>query len=158
MDHNHRDWRFGLLRSLIGAQQAIFLFRSLVFEMEVRVSHVVQIETQVRDPAAIAAACQRLNLPAPVFGAAKLFSETKTGWQVRLPGWTYPAVIDVSSGHVDFDNFGGRWGDPVQLSKFLQSYAVEKAKIEARKKGHSVTEQSLPTGEIKLTIRVGGAA
>jgi hypothetical protein len=126
--------------------------------MEVRVSHVVQIQTQVRDPAAIAAACQRLNLPAPVFGAAKLFSETKTGWQVRLPGWTYPAVVDVTSGHVDFDNFGGRWGDQIQLNKFLQSYAVEKARIEARKKGHSVSEQTLASGEIKLTIHVGGAA
>jgi hypothetical protein len=37
-------------------------------------------------------------------------------------------------------------------------YAVERAKIEARKKGHTVTEQTLPSGEIKLTIRVGGAA
>jgi hypothetical protein len=121
-------------------------------------SHVVEIKTEVRDAAAIAAACQRLNIPTPVFGPAKLFSETKTGWQVRLPGWTYPAVIDVSSGHVDFDNFGGRWGDLAQLNKFLQSYAVEKARIEARKKGHSVTEQTLPTGEIKLTIQVAGGA
>jgi hypothetical protein len=121
-------------------------------------SHIVQIQTQVRDPAAIAAACQRLNLAAPVFGAAKLFSESKTGWQVRLPGWTYPAVMDVNTGRVDFDNFGGRWGDPAQLNKFLQSYAVEKAKIEARKKGHSVSEQALADGSIKLTIQVNGGA
>lgn len=121
-------------------------------------SHIVQIQTQVRDPAAIAAACQRLNLAAPVFGAAKLFSESKTGWQVRLPGWTYPAVVDVNTGRVDFDNFGGRWGDPIQLNKFLQSYAVEKAKIEARKKGHSVSEQPLADGSIKLTIQVNGGA
>lgn len=121
-------------------------------------SHIVQIQTEVRDAAAIAAACQRLKIPAPIHGTAKLFSESKTGWQVRLPGWTYPAVVDVTSGRVDFDNFGGRWGDQVQLDKFLQSYAVEKARIEARKRGHSVTEQTLPSGEIKLTIRVGGAA
>lgn len=38
------------------------------------------------------------------------------------------------------------------------SDAVEKAKIEARKKGHSVTEQSLADGSIKLTVQVGGAA
>jgi hypothetical protein len=135
-----------------------FRFRCLDFEMEVRVSHIVQIQTEVRDPAAIAAACQRLDLPAPIFGAAKLFSESKTGWQVRLPGWTYPAVVDVNTGRVDFDNFGGRWGDPVHLSKFLQSYAVEKAKIEARKKGHSLSEQPLADGSIKLTIQVNGGA
>ncbi len=121
-------------------------------------SHIVQIQTQLRDPAAIAAACQRLSLPTPVFGAAKLFSESKTGWQVRLPGWTYPAVVDVNTGRVDFDNFGGRWGDPIHLTKFLQSYAVEKAKIEARKNGHSVSEQALADGSIKLTIQVNGGA
>ncbi len=121
-------------------------------------SHVVEIKTEVRDAAAIAAACQRLKIPAPIHGTAKLFSESKTGWQVRLPGWSYPAVIDVGTGRVEFDNFGGRWGDLAQLNRFLQSYAVEKAKIEARKKGHTVTEQSLVSGEIKLTIHVSGGA
>ena len=39
-------------------------------------------------------------------------------------------------------------------------YAVEKATIEARRRGHRVVEQALPTGEVKLTIHVqeGGAA
>jgi hypothetical protein len=121
-------------------------------------SHIVQIQTEVRDPAAIAAGCQRLKLPAPVFGTAKMFSDSKTGWQVKLPGWTYPVVCDVATGNVEFDNFSGRWGDQAQLSKFLQSYAVEKARIEARKKGHSVTEQTLADGSIKLTVQIGGAA
>jgi hypothetical protein len=49
------------------------------------------------------------------------------------------------------------WGDQQQLDRFLQAYAVEKARIEARKKGHSVVEQTLPNGAIKLTIQVGGA-
>ena len=37
-------------------------------------------------------------------------------------------------------------------------YAVEKARIEARRQGHSVTEQPLADGSIKLTIQVGGGA
>ena len=44
----------------------------------------------------------------------------------------------------------------LQLDRFLQIYAVEKARIEARKKGHQVTEQALADGSIKLTITVGG--
>ena len=42
---------------------------------------------------------------------------------------------------------------------FLEVYSVvvEKAAIEARKRGHSVVEQALADGSIKLTIRVGGA-
>lgn len=121
-------------------------------------SHVVQIETQVRDPVAIAAACQRLNLAVPVFGTAKLFSESKTGWQVQLQDWRYPIVIDVNDGKVDFDNYQERWGKQVQLDRFLQGYAVEKAKIEGRKQGHTCTEQTLADGSIKLTVCVGGAA
>jgi hypothetical protein len=48
------------------------------------------------------------------------------------------------------------WGSPDRLGEFLQAYAVERAKIEARKKGHTVTEQTLVGGDIKLTIHVSG--
>ena len=121
-------------------------------------SHIVTIATEIRDAAAIKAACQRLRLESPVFGEAKLFSGTKTGWQVSLSGWRYPVVCDVATGKIDFDNYNGRWGEQQHLDKLLQSYAVEKAKIEARKKGHSVTESQLTDGSIKLAISVGGTA
>jgi hypothetical protein len=42
------------------------------------------------------------------------------------------------------------------LAEFLQAYAVERAKIEARKKGHTISEQTLADGSIKLTIQVAG--
>ncbi len=121
-------------------------------------SHIVQIETEVRDAVAVGAACQRLKLEAPTQGTAKLFSSSATGVIVKLPGWRYPAVFDTQSGQARYDNYGGRWGEQVQLDHFLQGYAVEKAKLEARKKGHTVTEQSLADGSIKLTVSVGGAA
>ena len=50
------------------------------------------------------------------------------------------------------------WGNPQQLDGFLQIYAVEKTKLEARKRGHSVTEQALADGSIKLTVQVAGGA
>ena len=118
-------------------------------------SHIVEIQTEVRDAAAIRAACQRLQIQAPVYGEAKLFSGSKTGWQVKLPDWRYPVICDVNTGKIDFDNFNGRWGEQKQLDHFLQIYAVEATKIQARKKGHSVTEQNLADGSIKLTINVG---
>jgi hypothetical protein len=37
-------------------------------------------------------------------------------------------------------------------------YAVEKCRIEARKAGRSVTEQTLADGSVKLTIQVSGGA
>ena len=50
------------------------------------------------------------------------------------------------------------WGQQEHLDGFLQSYAVEKARIEARKRGHSVVEQALPDGSVKLTIQIGGGS
>lgn len=121
-------------------------------------SHIVSIQTEVRDPAAIRAACSRLSLPEPVFGEAKLFTSPATGWIVQLPQWRFPVVCDVTAATIAFDNYEGRWGEQRFLDQFLQCYAIERAKIEARKQGHSVIEQPLEDGSIKLTITVGGVA
>jgi hypothetical protein len=118
-------------------------------------SHIVSIQSKVRDPIAITSACARLNLPTPVQGTAKLFSGECAGLLVQFPGWQYPAVIDTQTGTVKFDNFNGRWGDQQYLDRFLQMYAVEKAKLEARKKGYFVTEQTVSDGSIKLQIIEG---
>ena len=88
----------------------------------------------------------------------KLFSGEVNGLAVQLPDWRYPVVCETNSGQVKFDNYNGRWGDQQELDRFLQGYTVEKTKLEARRKGHSVTEQPLQNGSIKLTINVGGAA
>ena len=122
-------------------------------------SHIVQIQTQVRDAEAVQSACRRLGLPAAVQGSTKLFSGSVTGLAVQLPGWHYPAVCQLDTGQLATDSYNGAWGDQKELDKFLQAYAVEKARIEARKKGYSVTEQALTDGSVKLTIQViGGAA
>ena len=119
-------------------------------------SHVVTIQTQVRDPIAIHSACERLKLPAPVFGTARLFTTEATGWQVKLPDWLYPVVCETTHGRVKFDNYKGRWGDQTHLDSFLQRYAVEKAKLEARKQGHSAKEEQLADGSIRVQIAVAG--
>lgn len=121
-------------------------------------SHLVSIKTQVKDAAAVRAACRRLNLPEPVQGKAELFSGSEEGLLVQLPDWVYAAVVDLASGEVKYDNFEGRWGEQKELNKFLQCYAVEKTRIEAHKAGHTVTEQQLPDGAVKLTIQVAGGA
>ena len=102
-------------------------------------SHIVTVRTQVRDPQAIQSACSRLKLPAPVYGAAKLFVGEKTGWAVKLTGWMYPVVCNTNTGELNFDNYGGKWGQQRELDLFLQAYAVERAKMESRKAGHTAT-------------------
>jgi hypothetical protein len=115
-------------------------------------SHIVSIRTQVRDPIAVAVACERLCLPAPVQGSAKLYSSQATGLLIQLPRWRYPIVIDTVKGEIAFDNFNGRWGEQQHLDRFVQIYSVEKAKLEARKRGHAVSEQLLQDGSIKVQI------
>jgi hypothetical protein len=120
-------------------------------------SHIVTIETKIHDQAAVAAACSRLNLSAPVHGKARLFTDQVEGLLIQLPGWRFPAVIDTITGVVRYDNFEGVWGEQDQLHKFMQAYAVEKCRLEARKKGYSVSEQALADGSVKLQILEGVA-
>jgi hypothetical protein len=67
-------------------------------------------------------------------------------------------VANLATGQLQYDNYQGTWGRQEELNRFLQGYTVEKAKIEARKKGHSVSETRLQDGSIRVTVRVGGAA
>jgi len=125
---------------------------------ECHVSHIVSIKTEVRDAAAVAAACRRLGLPPPEARTVRLFSGQATGLSVQLPGWNYPVVCNLASGQLQFDNHNGAWGEARELDKFLQAYACEKAKLAAHRQGYAVYEQSLPDGSVKLTIQVSGGA
>jgi hypothetical protein len=118
-------------------------------------SHIVQIETKMHDPQAISAACHRLALKEPVEGTARLFSGSATGLLVELPGWRYPVVIDTTGGSVRYDNYGGRWGEQRHLERLTQIYAVEKAKIEARRRGYTASERTLEDGSILVSVALG---
>jgi hypothetical protein len=118
-------------------------------------SHIVTCQTKVHDPIAVCAACERLHLPQPEQGSARLFSGTATGLLLQLPGWRYPAVIDTLTHVIRYDNFGGHWGQQSELDRFLQAYAVEKTRLEAKKKGYAISEEQLQDGSIKLQIHEG---
>jgi len=121
-------------------------------------SHLVEINTAVRDAAAVQAACRRLGLSDPVQRTVKLFSGEATGLAVELPDWRYPIVCDTETGRTRYDNYNGHWGDQKELDRFLQAYAVEMTRIQSRKRGHTVTEQQLADGSIKLTVQINGGA
>ena len=121
-------------------------------------SHLVTIQCEIRDKSVVALACKRLGLDSPAEGTAELFSSQATGQIVRLPRWPYPVVFDTERANVLFDNYQGKWGDSKELEKFFQAYAVENAKLEARKLGRSATEQELADGWIKVSIQVGEGA
>ncbi|QDT17220.1 DUF1257 domain-containing protein [Alienimonas californiensis] len=120
-------------------------------------SHVVTIETKLRDPAAIHAACVRLKLPEPRQETVKFFDGAEhRGIAVRPPGFVYPVLVQ-SDGNVRCDTYEGRWGDDAFLGRLKQAYAVEAAKLQAKARGHRITETSLPDGGVKLTVTAGAA-
>lgn len=121
-------------------------------------SHIVTIQTEVRDATAVQAACRRLGLPQPVQGSFRVYTTQASGLSVRLPGWRYPVVCELSSGTLKYDHFRGHWGDQKHLDAFLQAYAVERVKIEAHRKGYAVSEQAIADGSVRLTIQVHGGA
>ncbi|MBI1313078.1 DUF1257 domain-containing protein [bacterium] len=121
-------------------------------------SHIVTITTEIRDGTALSSACRRLQLEPPRQQTVRLFSREVTGTTVRLPDWRYPVVCHLATGQLDYDNFEGRWGNRAHLNRLLQTYAVEKTRIEARRAGHSVTEQELADGSIRLTVSTGASA
>ncbi|MCE9606816.1 MAG: DUF1257 domain-containing protein [Planctomycetia bacterium] len=116
-------------------------------------SHIVQIQTEVRDPVALTTACARLGLPTPIHRTVILYQAEATGLAVELPRWRYPVVCQTETGQLRYDNFGGRWGDRTQLDRLLQIYAVEKAKSAARKQGFGVSERTLEDGSILIRVQ-----
>ncbi len=121
-------------------------------------SHIVSIRTQVRDAVAVHSACQRLQWAVPVSGRHRMFSGELEGLAVHVPDWRYPLVCDLPTGTLHYDLYEGRWGDALLLDRFKQSYAVEKAKLEARRQGRFVSEQALSDGTIRLSVQVQGAS
>ncbi len=121
-------------------------------------SHIVTIQVEVRDLDAVRSACRRLNLKEPVHGRTTLFETEVEGLWVELTDWLYPVVYVLETGELKYDNFNQAWGEQKHLDRFVQTYCIEKATLEARRKGYSVVEQPLGDGSIKLTVNVGGIA
>ena len=115
-------------------------------------SHTAEVKCEVRDAAAIQAACRRVGAQYLGRKQHKLFSSTNEGHGVKLKDWRFPVVFD-GKGNVALDDFHGHWGKVAELDKFKQAYAVEAAKAAARKQGLAVSEQKLADGSIKLVCR-----
>ncbi len=117
-------------------------------------SHIVTQKTDVRDLEAIKAACTRIGIDQPVSGSHKLFSSQQAaGLAIRLPKWNYPVVINPETGDLKYDNYGGHWGDQVELDKFVQAYTIEYTSAQARMNGYLVNEVPLENGDVRVQLQ-----
>lgn len=121
-------------------------------------SHFTTIKTQIKDIAALRAACAEMGVALLENTKARGYGKNKThgDYVVRLNGpydiavnrqmtGAYGLTTDWWDGHVEREagpNFG----------RLLQRYGVCKAQAEARRKGYTTRRQNLNDGSIKLVI------
>lgn len=137
-------------------------------------SHVVTITTELRDLEAIKAACKRLNwqfkegqttykwyghsvgdYPMPAGMTEKDLGHCTHA--IGVPGARYEIGLRHNGrSYAPVWDFWGSGGLPENAGHQLaQAYAAEKALRDARMRGYSVAEQTLPDGSIRLTINAG---
>ena len=63
-------------------------------------SHIAQIQTEVRSEPAVQAACKQLHLPPAKRGTFELYDSTETGLGIELPKWRYPVVANTETGQI----------------------------------------------------------
>ena len=121
-------------------------------------SHFTSIQTQIRDMAALRAACMELGVELVENSVARGYGRNtnKGDFVIRLngpydialnrqPDDTYGLTTDWWDGHVERE-VGANYG------RLLQLYGVHKARIEAQRKGYTVRRQALGDGSIKLVM------
>lgn len=113
---------------------------------------------KLKDISVVLATCRKLGLPVETDVDVKQFSTTEHGTKISLPGWRFPACINVD-GTITYDNYNGAWGAQEEMNKFTANYGIEKAKLEARRQGLEVFEGVYNDGVdagLELTINVEG--
>lgn len=115
-------------------------------------SHIVKITCQMRDVETLKKACIRRGLEEPVMGSHNMFSGRLHGLGVKLPGWSYPVVINPETGEVKYDNYGGRWGKDSELDLLAQAYEAEKTESWALENGFTVEQETLQDGEVRMLL------
>ena len=121
-------------------------------------SHFTTIKTQIKDIEALRSACQEMGLSLMQHAEARGYYENKTkgDYVIRLkgpydialnkqPDGSFGFTADLWAGHIESE-VGQGYG------KLLQLYGVQKATLEARKKGHLVRRSQQQNGSIKLCI------
>lgn len=124
-------------------------------------SHLSKIELEIKDIAALRKACQRLGFQLNM--EQKSFkwygtTDAKCDHTIKVPDANYEIGVlkDGNKYNLQCDFFDYRLVNKIGKDGGLlkQAYTLEKAKMEAKKKGYACKEIKTPQG-IQLTITVG---
>ena len=115
-------------------------------------SHISKIELEVRDLGILSQACKRLGLN--LIRGQQTFKwyskDSPCDHAIKVPGANYEigVINNIGSYELSCDFYDSNIEKAIGRKGGLlkQAYAVEKTKIEARKKGYSVMERQTDTG------------
>lgn len=96
-------------------------------------SHTARIKVDYSDADALKAAVAALGGNWLGHGIHRLYEGPATGYGFRLPGWTYPIVLQ--EGELSFDDFGGVWGNVADLERLRGAYVIAVAEKAALAQG-----------------------
>jgi hypothetical protein len=114
-------------------------------------SHVTTVSVEFKDLETLEVAAIKLGAKFTLSETVRFMDgNTVTGPTVRLPGWHYPIVL--KDGQLHMDNYQGRWGNPADLNRLKQTYAIAVTKKQARKQGFRVRETQASDGTVKLVL------
>ena len=90
-------------------------------------SHIVTVETMLKNTASISKACARLKWKCVEKGVGVFYNgNSVSGCVVNPTNWKYPIVIK-ESGEILSDTYNGNWGKDSDLNRLKQYYALEEA-------------------------------
>lgn len=123
-------------------------------------SHIVKVKAiEVKDEAALRAAVQRTEGASFVNDGVKKVhqmygSQKADGIGVNLKGWRMPAVFNLETKEVKYDNFNGSWGPQSELDDLIHEYTVEATKNAAIADDPTVyvEEEVLENGDTKVVL------
>jgi hypothetical protein len=116
-------------------------------------SHITKLSLSLKNLGCVKLAATRLEgATVGKISKQKLFGKTRKVLTLNLPSFKQPIYIDVITGEVFNDNFGGRWGELGVYNKFLQLYASEVTKEFAVNNNYNYEEQALEDGQIRCTL------
>ena len=117
-------------------------------------SHTVTVDIKFKNLDAFIEAAKTMGAQILGNGTHRLFGSVHTGTGIKLPGWSYPIVVN-KEGEAFYDNYGGHWGNPADLATLKDTYAIAMVQDECAKLGW-YTEMNTSTGELVVHHPSGG--
>lgn len=116
-------------------------------------SHIVTIQTELKNKESIQEVCKALNVQYLGQKTTKYYNTTKSGIAVQFRNWKYPVTIQ-ENGSVYFDNYQGSWGNKKDLDAFINEYSLVETVGKLKKKNLRYEVQRLKNNEIKIEVMI----